>query len=113
MLEVAAEEYQARTPAGYPVIIDEPERGAVGLLLDASHALHIMTDGSGLFAELSARSSRTDVRSSAGREKYSGMPFNDRRPISTSITDQELRNMLAELTARWNMQPRIIHITDT
>jgi len=113
MLEVVAREYGTRTPPGYPVVIDESARGTIGLLLDPSHSLHIFTDGTTLFSELTARSSRTDARSSAGREKYSGMPFNDRREVSPDVTDQQLRNLLAELLARWNTQPNLIHITDT
>ena len=113
MLEVVVRQYGPRTPAGYPVLIDEPQRGTVGLLLDPSHSLHFFTDGSTLFSELTARSSRTDARSSAGREKYAGMPFNDRREIAANVSDQQLRNLIAELLSRWNMQPNLIHITDT
>ncbi len=113
MLEIVAEQYCTRTPAGYPVLIDEPDRGAVGLLLDPSHSLHFVSDGEKLSVELTARSARTDARSSAGREKYSGMPFNDRRPLAPDVTDQQLRNVIAELLSRWNMQSGLIHITDT
>lgn len=113
MMELAAQEYAHRMPAGYPKIVDEPERGAFGLILDPSHALHIVSDGTNLYAEMTARSSRTDARASAGREKYSGMPFNDRRQITETISDQELRNLIGELLSRYNMLPRVIHITDT
>ena len=113
MLEVAAREYAHRTPEGYPTIVDEPQRGAIGLALDPSHSLYFLTDGTTVFAEMTSRSSRTDARSSAGREKYGGMPFNDRRRLDPDISDQALRNLLAELMTRWNMQPRVIHITDT
>ncbi len=113
MMELTAREYAHRMPAGYPKLIDEPNRGTFGLLLDPSHALHIVSDGTNLYAEMTARSSRTDARASAGREKYSGMPFNDRRLISEDVSDQELRNLLGELVSRYNMLPRIIHITDT
>jgi hypothetical protein len=113
MLELARTEYTDRTPPGYPLLIDEPDRGAVGILLDPSHSLSVLSDGQDLWLELVARSSRTDARSSAGREKYSGMPFHDRRAIPPDVTDQQLRNYVAELIARWNMQPNLIHITDT
>ncbi|MGD9713077.1 MAG: hypothetical protein AB7V46_13540, partial [Thermomicrobiales bacterium] len=113
MLELAAQEYAHRTPAGYPKVIDEPERGAVGLMLDPSHALHFVSDGTAVYAEITARSSRTDARASAGREKYAGMPFNDRRRLTPDVSDQTLRNLLGELFSRWNTLPRIIHITDT
>ena len=41
------------------------------------------------------------------------MTIFDRRPIEHTISDQELRNLLAELLARFNMQPLLIHMTDT
>jgi hypothetical protein len=113
MLEVVASQYRHRTPNGYPKIVDQPERGTIGIYLDPSHALNFMSDGESIFAELTARSSRTDARSSAGRAKFSGMPFNDRRQIAPDVTDQELRNLLSELLSRWNTQPNLIHITDT
>jgi hypothetical protein len=113
MADVALEEYRSRTPKGYPVVVDEPHRGAIGLLLDPSHSLHLMSDGERLWAELRSWSSRADARSSASREKYGGAPFVDRRPIDPSISDQELRNLLAELLSRYNFQPTFIHITDT
>jgi len=113
MMELTAREYAHRTPDGYPKIIDEPARGAIGLILEPSHALHIVSDGTSIYAEMTARSSRTDARASAGREKYAGMPFNDRRLLPEHISDQELRNLLSELLSRYNTLPRVIHITDT
>jgi hypothetical protein len=113
MLRVVAAEYDTRVPAGYPNLIDSPERGAVGLEIDPSHAVYITSDGSGLYADLYYRSARTDNRSSASREKYSGMPVNDRRPIAPDVSDIHLRNLVAELMARWNQQPGIIHMSDS
>jgi hypothetical protein len=113
MLELVARQYAHRTPNGYPVVVDEPGRGMIGLLLDPSHSINFVSDGTSLYAEFTARSSRTDARSSAGRAKFSGMPFNDRRAISPDISDQEIRNLISELLSRWNTQPNLIHITDT
>ena len=113
MLRFAAEEYRHRTPEGYPVVIDDPERGSIGLHLDPSYALHVVSDGDRLYADLSYRSSRTDARSSASREKFSGLPFDDRRPLDPTVSDQALRNLIAELMSRWNFQPGVIHITDS
>ncbi|MBX3069069.1 MAG: hypothetical protein KF883_01075 [Thermomicrobiales bacterium] len=113
MLELVAAEYADRVPANYPKVVDDTDRGTFGLLLDPSHALHFVSDGENVYAEMTARSSRTDARASAGREKYAGMPFNDRRLLSVDVSDQELRNLVGELLSRWNMLPRIIHITDT
>ncbi|MCC6944509.1 MAG: hypothetical protein IT335_08015 [Thermomicrobiales bacterium] len=113
MLELVAAEYAHRVPDNYPKVVDDTDRGTFGLLLDPSHALHFVSDGENVYAEMTARSSRTDARASAGREKYAGMPFNDRRLLSPDVSDQELRNLVGELLSRWNMLPRIIHITDT
>ena len=113
MLRFAAEEYRHRTPDGYPVVIDTPESGTIGIELDSSHALYIVTDGTTLYADLYYRSFRNDARSSASREKFGGLPFSDRRPLAPSASDQELRNLIAELMSRWNFQSGIIHITDS
>lgn len=113
MLHFAAEEYRHRTPEGYPVVIDEPDRGAVGLELDPDFAIHFVQEGEGLFVDFYYRASRNDARSSASRAKFGGLPFDDRRPLSADVSDQRLRNLIAELGSRWNFQSGIIHITDT
>ena len=113
MLEQVQAEYRDRVPAGYPTISRDTSRGNYGIQLDPNFSLFLTTDGEQLFADMTYRSSRTDARSSASREKFAGMPVFDRRPIEHTISDQELRNLLAELLARFNMQPLLIHITDT
>lgn len=107
------QDYKHRVPAGYPNISGNVARGNYGIELDPSFALYFVTDGEKLYADLTYRSSRTDARSSASREKFAGMTVFDRRPIAHDISDQELRNLIAELLARFNTQPLIIHITDT
>ena len=113
MLRFTAEEYRHRVPEGYPVVVDDVERGTVGLELDPDYAIYFTQDGEGLFVDLYYRSPRNDARSSASREKFGGLPFDDRRPLSPDVSDQRLRNLIAELRSRWNFQPGIIHITDT
>lgn len=113
MLRHVAEDYRTRVPSGYPQVLDSPEQGLIGIQLDPSYSLYIVTDGDQLFAEFNFRSPRNDARSSAGREKFSGTPIRDRRPISSAISDQGLRNLISELMSRFNFQPMIIHITDT
>jgi hypothetical protein len=113
MLRLAAAEYAHRTPIGYPVVVDAVEAGTIGIEIDPSYALYVVADGSDLFADLYYRSSRTDARSSASREKFSGQPANDRRPLPLSLSDQALRNLIAEIMARYNVQPGIIHISDS
>lgn len=113
MLEFVAEEYRHRVPDGYPVVVDSPDRGVVGIELDASYALYFVTDGEQLMADLYYRSPRIDARTSASREKFSGAPFQDRRRLGAPLSDQTVRNLIAELKSRWNFQPMLIHITDT
>ncbi len=113
MLRFAAEEYRHRTPEGYPVVVDTPESGAVGIELDPDHALYVVSDGDQVFAEFYYRSFRNDARTSSSRQKYGGLPFPDQRTLQPDASDQALRNLIAELMSRWNFQPGIIHITDS
>ncbi len=113
MLRLVAEEYRPRVAEGYPVIVDSVASGVVGLEIDPNYAIYITTDGNDLFVDFYVRSSRIDARSSASREKFSGSPLYDRRPFSPYTTDIQLRNMVAELMARHNFQPGLIHISDS
>jgi hypothetical protein len=112
MLQAAAQSYRGRVPAGYPIVVDRPEQATVGIELDPAHALYFTLDGDQLVADLYYRSSRYDARSSASREKFGGAPFQDRRLVASDVTDQALRNLIAELSSRFNFQQTIIHITD-
>lgn len=112
MLESVQREYARRVPPGYPSISRDTSRGNYGIQLDPNFALYLVSNGEQLFAEFTYRSARSDARSSASREKFSGMPIFDRRPIDPAASDQELRNLLAELLARFNTQPGLIRITD-
>jgi hypothetical protein len=113
MLRLVAEEYRPRVPEGYPILVDSVANGVIGIEIEPSYALYITSDGKDLFADYYMRSSRIDARSSASREKFSGSPLYDRRPFSPYTTDIQLRNMIAELMARHNYQPGLIHISDS
>lgn len=112
MLEAVREQYELRVPAGYPHIVDDVERGTVGIEIDPSYSLYITSDGAHLFAELYKRQPRTDNRSSAGWQKYAGLPFQDKRPLASLPTDQELRNMIGEIKQAFNYQPGLLYITE-
>lgn len=112
MLQITADQYRHRVPSDYPNVIDQVDRGVFGLEIDSSHALFITSDGTEMMAEIYGRNARTDNRASASREKFSGMPFNDQRPLAANASDQTLRNLIAELMSHFNMQPGLIHITD-
>lgn len=112
MFEVAAEQYRQRVPEGYPNVIDQPARGSVGLEIDPNFALFITTEDGAIYAEIYRRIPRTDARSGAGRQRNSGTPFSDRRLLDPAMSDQGLRNLIAELMSYFNQQPGLIHITD-
>jgi hypothetical protein len=113
MLEQVVADYEGRVPGGYPAITDSVRQGVIGIELDPSFSLFFTTDGEQVFADFYYRSHRIDARSSASREKFAGRPVDDHRPLPASVSDLELRNLIAELLARWNMQPTLIHITDS
>lgn len=112
ILNVTVDQYKGRVPAGYPNLIDDVNRGTIGLELDPSYAVFVTEDDTGLYAELYKRDPRIDTRANAGRQKYAGVPFSDRRDLSADVTDQELRNLVAELKSAFNTQPGIIYITE-
>ena len=112
MLEFTAEQYRSRVPHGYPHVVNTPDQGVFGLEIDPSHALYVATDGTDVFAEFYRRAPRNDNRNSAGREKFGGLPVNDRRPLSPGTSDQELRNLIAHLMTDFNMLPNILYWTD-
>lgn len=113
MLRVIAKEYETRTDPGYPVVLDNLEGGYFGIMLDPQYGLYVMTDGESVFAQISMVGWRTDVRSSANKEKFTSLPFDGRRPISSEMSDSQLRNLLAELQLHWNTQPLMIRVTDS
>ena len=113
MLRMVAEEYRPRVAEGYPLIVDSVANGVVGLEIDPNHALYITAEGDELFVDFYVRSSRNDAQSGSSRQKFAGSPNYDRRPLSPYTTDIQLRNLIAELMARHNFQPGIIHITDS
>lgn len=112
MLNATVDQYQGRVPTGYPNLIDDVDGGTVGLELDASYGVYVTQDEDGLFAEVYKRSPRVDTRGYASYQKYAGQPFTDRRPLESVPTDQELRNLVAELKQAFNTQPGLIYITD-
>lgn len=112
MFEQVKTQYEFRVPNGYPVIIDNVENGTIGIELDPSYALYITSDGDDLYAEIYKRQSRTDNRSSSSRQKYGGMPFQDRRPLIPEPDDQALRNFIGELKQAYNYQPGLLYIVD-
>jgi hypothetical protein len=112
ILEVTANQYAGRVPEGYPHIVDSVDDGMVGLELDPSYALFVTQDNDGLFAEFYRREPRLDSRATASRQKYGGAPSSDRRRVAGDLSDQELRNLVAELKLAFNHQPGMIYITE-
>lgn len=112
LLRVAAEQYESRVPVGFPNIVDDPGQGLIGLQIDPDFALYVHDDDGELSSEIYRRFSRTDNRSSAGWQKYGGQPYIDRRPLGRVVSDQTLRNLIAELMSYYNQQPGLLYITD-
>ncbi len=114
MLQVVGAEYDTRTEPGYPVIFDNVEDGGYfGVNLDPGYGLYIMTDGQQIIAQLNIIAWRTDVRSSANKEKFASLPFDGVRPVSNEMSDGQLRNLISELLSHWNRQPLNIRISDS
>jgi hypothetical protein len=114
MFEALAEEWNDRTEPGFPVIYDNVESGGYfGINLDPGYGLYIMIDDGQIFAQLNVITWRTDVRSAANREKFSSLPSGGLKPASPEMTDNELRNLISELIAHWNVQPLVIRVTDS
>ena len=117
MLRLVAEEYEPRVPEGYPIIVDSAANGVIGIEIDPSYALYVTSDGNELFVDYYVRSSRIDARSSASREKFSGSPLYDRRPLSPYVTDQQLaeydRRAHVHDTIGDRSDPGLIHISDS
>lgn len=114
MFEALTEEWNNRTEAGYPVIFDNVESGGYfGVNLDPGYGLYVMIDEGQIVAQLNVIAWRTDVRSAANREKFSSLPAGGIKQVSAGMSDNELRNMISELLAHWNVQPLVIRVTDS
>ncbi|MDI3340958.1 MAG: hypothetical protein QJR03_10550 [Sphaerobacter sp.] len=114
MFEAVAREYATRTEPGYPLVFDNVEDGGFfGIHLEPGYGLYIMTDGQSVFAQINIIGWRTDVRSSANKEKFAGLPFEGVRPVSNDMSDSQLRNLIAELLSYWNTQPLLMNHTDS
>lgn len=114
MFKAIADEFSTRSQPGYPLVFDNIDGGGYfGILLDPSYGLYIMTDGESVFAQLNILGWRTDVRSSAQKEKFSNVPFTGTVPMSTSLSDNALRNLISELLASWNTQPQFMNQADS
>src|SRR5690606_6894025 len=114
MFEVVAQGYATRTEPGYPIVFDSvEENGYFGIHLDPGYGLYIMTDGTSVFAQINIIGWRTDVRSSANKEKFAALPFEGVRPVSNEMSDNQLRNLIAELLSYWNTQPLLMNHTDS
>ncbi|HEV2529552.1 MAG TPA: hypothetical protein VGT61_13980 [Thermomicrobiales bacterium] len=113
MLRLVAEEYANSTPAGYPEVTDDQVAGIIGLSLDPSFTLFFVDDRGEWTVTLTRRNPRTDARSSASSMRHGGAPLNDHRTLPHDVSDQTLRNLIAELKMHFNQQPGLIHMSDS
>jgi hypothetical protein len=114
MLEALSEEWNNRTEPGYPVISDNVESGGYfGINLDPGYGLYVIIEDGQIIAQLNVIAWRTDVRSAANREKFASQPAGGVKLVSPEMSDNELRNLISELLAHWNVQPLVIRVTDS
>jgi hypothetical protein len=114
MLQAVVDEYKTRSDPGYPVLLDNVEFGGYfGIMLDPAYGLYFITDGEEVFAQINMVGWRNDARSSANKERFAGTPFAGVRPVPETLSNQELRNLLSELLAHWNLQPLLLYRTDS
>jgi hypothetical protein len=114
MFEALSEEWENRTEAGFPVIYDNVDSaGYFGINLDPGYGLFILIEDGQIYAQLNVIAWRTDVRSSANQEKFSSLPAGGLKPVGPEMTDNELRNLISEMIAHWNIQPLVIRVTDS
>jgi hypothetical protein len=114
MLEAVVDEYKTRSEPGYPVLMDNVDLGGYfGIMLDPAYGLYFITDGKRVFAQINMVGWRNEVRSSANKERFAGTPFAGVRPVPETLSNQQLRNLLSELLAHWNLQPLKIYHTDS
>uniref|UniRef100_A0A831WZM6 YdhG-like domain-containing protein n=1 Tax=Thermorudis peleae TaxID=1382356 RepID=A0A831WZM6_9BACT len=114
MLRELARQFRGRVAPGYPVIVDDVESGGYfGLALAPEYGLYVLAEGERLVVQLQTVFWRTDVHSSAGRERFGATPRVSTLPISTTMSDAQIRDLLARVLANWHKQPLLIHQSDS
>lgn len=114
MLRELARQFRGRVAPGYPVIVDDVESGGYfGLALAPEYGLYVLAEGERLVVQLQTVFWRTDVHSSAGRERFGATPRVSTLPISIRMSDAQIRDLLARVLANWHKQPLLIHQSDS
>jgi len=113
MLQRIAEQLADRTVPGYPVLVDDPDHGVVGIALAPGFGLYIAREGERTVLRRERILHRTLVHTSAGREWFGGEPYEESEEIDPSISDIELRDEVARLLAAWHKHPLIIRQSDS
>lgn len=114
MLHELARQFRGRAVPGYPVIVDDVERGGYfGIVLAPEYGLYVMAEEDHLVVQQQTVSWRNDVHWAAGRERFGATPRLTTFPISTEMSDAQIRDLLARVTASWHKQPLLIHQSDS
>jgi hypothetical protein len=114
ILQAINAEYAKRVRQGYPMIVDNIERGGVfGLNLDPGYGLYFMTDGTDVYAELHRVHLRTDTLAAANAERFAGRPEIKRIDIDPDDDDLDYRNLVSRLLSLWNYQQLMINRVDS
>ncbi len=114
MLQELARQFRGRAVPGYPVIVDDVERGGYfGIALGPGYGLYVTAEPDRLVVQLQTVSWRNDVHAAAGRERFGATPRVTTFPISTAMADAQIRDFLARVSASWHKQPLLIHQSDS
>jgi hypothetical protein len=114
ILQAIATEYARRVRPGYPMVVDNIERGGVfGLNLDPGYGVYFMTDGTDVYAELHHVQGRTDALAAANAEKFAGRPAITRIELANTETELDYRNLVSRLLSAWNYQQLMINRVDS
>jgi hypothetical protein len=114
MLEAVKKTYTGRVQTGYPMIVDNVQRGGYfGIALDTGYGLYFSTDGERVWADLRYISERTDTLADGSTEKFAGKPVFERFEVEPFWPARCYRDIVVLLLAHWNMRQSLIFRTDS
>jgi|GEM_PF-4115936 len=103
----------ADAPApGYPLLLDDPGQGQVGIVLAPGFSWSL-EEGPPLRIRATVVRHRTFVHSAASRPCFGGQPAESIRVLSEPVSVTELRDELARFVAHWLRQPLVIRQSDS
>jgi hypothetical protein len=114
ILEAVKTTYNGRVQRGYPMIVDNVQRGGYfGIALDTGYGLYFSTDGERVWADLRYISERTDTLADGSTEKFAGKSVFERFEVEPFWPVHCYRDIVVLLLARWNMRQSLIFAVDS